>query len=281
MWISAGTKKTDAMKELLVIELGELGLVEYGAAWELQRRVVAARKAGAIPDVLLLCEHPHVITLGRSGKISNLRASDQMLQEMGVSFFETNRGGDITYHGPGQLVGYPILNLVEIRRDVGWYVRSLEEAMIRATAEFGIASKRVSGRTGVWVDVAAGNAGKDVKEFKEAKEVREIKDEEKLAAIGVHISRWVTSHGFAYNVSTDLRYFDLIVPCGIAGKRATSLEKLLGRPVEISEAAKHITAQLGEIFGLHPRLLGRNELDSILAASEIQLVGANMLARPA
>src|SRR5882672_8013531 len=213
------------MKELLVIDLG---LVEYGAAWELQRRVAAARKAGAIPDVLLLCEHPHVITLGRSGKISNLRAPGEMLRRMGVSFFETNRGGDITYHGPGQLVGYPILNLAEIRRDVAWYVRSLEEAMIRATAEFGISSQRVPGRTGVWVDVAAGSAAEHEKEVKEVKDVKEEKDEEKLAAIGVHLSRWVTSHGFAYNVSTDLRYFDLIVPCGIAGKRATSLEQLLG-----------------------------------------------------
>src|SRR5580692_4147907 len=138
------------MKELLVVDLG---LVEYGAAWELQRRVVAARKAGAVSDVLLLCEHPHVITLGRSGKISNLRAPAEMLRGMGVSFFATNRGGDITYHGPGQLVGYPILNLGEIRRDVGWYVRSLEEAMIRVTAEFGILSRRVPGCTGVWVDV--------------------------------------------------------------------------------------------------------------------------------
>src|SRR5271154_4344442 len=141
------------MKELLIIDLG---LVEYGAAWALQRRLVAARKAGAIPDVLLFCEHPHVITLGRSGKISHLRAPDEMLGRMGVSFFETNRGGDITYHGPGQIVGYPILNLGEIRRDVAWYVRSLEEAMIRATAEYGVASRRVSGRTGVWVDVPAG-----------------------------------------------------------------------------------------------------------------------------
>ncbi len=253
------------MKELLVVDLG---LVEYGAAWELQRRIAAARKAGAIPDVLLLCEHPHVITLGRSGNISNLRASDDLLGRMGVSFFETNRGGDITYHGPGQLVGYPILNLAEIRRDVAWYVRSLEEAMIRATAEFGIASKRVSGRTGVWVDVPAGSATENRKEVKEVKEVEEVEDEEKLAAIGVHLSRWVTSHGFAYNVSTDLRYFDLIVPCGIAGKRATSLEKLLGRPVEMKEAAPRIAAHLGEIFGLGPRACGCDALHALLQPFE-------------
>jgi lipoyl(octanoyl) transferase len=251
------------MKELLVVDLG---LVEYGAAWELQRRVAAARKSGAIPDVLLLCEHPHVITLGRSGKISNLRVPSEMLRRMGVSFFETNRGGDITYHGPGQLVGYPILNLGEIRRDVAWYVRRLEEAMIRATAEFGIFSKRVSGRTGVWVDVRARCAKED--ETEEFEEGKEVKDEEKLAAIGVHLSRWVTSHGFAYNVSTELRYFDLIVPCGISGKRATSLEKLLCRRVEMNEAAARITAHFGEIFGLDPSACGRDALDMLLRKHE-------------
>src|SRR5581483_8921488 len=120
--------------------LVDLGMIEYGAALDLQRRLVAARKAGAVADVLLLCEHPPVITLGRNGKLANLRASDHVLRQMGVSFFETDRGGDITYHGPGQLVGYPILNLAAIRRDVGWYVRSLEEAMIRATVDFGISS---------------------------------------------------------------------------------------------------------------------------------------------
>ena len=251
------------MNELLVVDLG---LVEYSAAWALQRRLVAARKSEAIPDVLLFCEHPHVITLGRSGKISNLRAPDEMLRRMGVSFFETNRGGDITYHGPGQIVGYPILNLGEIRRDVAWYVRSLEEAMIRATADFGVGSGRVAGRTGVWVDVpavsAAGINNKDVAD------VPEQKEDEKLAAIGVHFSRWVTSHGFAYNVSTDLRYFDLIVPCGIAGKKATSLEKLLGRQVETGDVAPRIAAHLGEIFGLNLRTAGRGMLDATLQSFE-------------
>jgi lipoate-protein ligase B len=252
------------MKELLIVDLGH---VEYGAAWELQRRVVAARKAGAVPDVLLLCQHPHVITLGRNGKLANLRASSHVLGQMGVSFFETNRGGDITYHGPGQLVGYPILNLSEIRRDVGWYVRSLEEAMIRASADFGISGRRVPGRTGVWVDVAA-------QERNEVEEVKEVKDEEKLAAIGVHISRWVTSHGFAYNVSTDLRYFDLIVPCGIAGKRATSLEKLLGRRVDSKEVAPRIAAHLGEIFGLDLRAATPDALEALLRQFEPQPVEA-------
>jgi lipoyl(octanoyl) transferase len=236
------------MKTGLVVDLG---LVEYGAAWELQRRVVAARKAGAVADVLLLCEHPHVITLGRNGKLGNLRASDHVLRQMGVSFFETDRGGDITYHGPGQLVGYPILNLDDIRRDVAWYLRGLEEAMICATAEFGIPSRRVAGRTGVWVDVPAESGG-----------------EEKLAAIGVHLSRWVTSHGFAYNVSTDLRYFDLIVPCGIADKRATSLEKLLGRSVKMEEVSPRVEAYLGELLGLDFRLADRDELDALLRTHE-------------
>jgi lipoyl(octanoyl) transferase len=231
-------------------------MMEYGAAYELQRRVVAARKAGAVPDVLLLCEHPHVITLGRNGKLANLRASDHVLRQMGVTFFETDRGGDITYHGPGQLVGYPILNLAEIRRDVAWYVRSLEEAMILATAEFGISSRRVPGRTGVWGDVP----GKPPTE------------EEKLAAVGVHLSRWVTSHGFAYNISTDLRYFDLIVPCGIAGKRATSLEKLLGRGVEIKEVSPKIAAHLGELFGIDFCAAGRDAIEVQLREYEDQLV---------
>src|SRR5665213_1514466 len=253
------------MKELLVIDLG---FVEYGAAWELQCRVVAARKAGTVPDVLLLCEHPHVITLGRNGKLGNLRAPENMLRQMGVSFFETDRGGDITYHGPGQVVGYPILNLAEIRRDVGWYVRSLEESMIRATAEFGISAGRMPGLTGVWVDAAARRAGGGVEDGKEVKEGKEGEDAEKLAAIGVHISRWVTSHGLAYNVTTDLRYFDLIVPCGIAGKRATSLEKLLGRRVETRQAAARISAHLAEILGLRPRACGLDDLENALKIQE-------------
>ena len=252
------------MKTGLVVQLG---MLEYGAAWDLQRRIVAARKAGTVPDVVLLCEHPHVITLGRNGKFANLRASDQMLRQLGVSFFETDRGGDITYHGPGQIVGYPILNLAEIRRDVAWYMRGLEEAMIRATADVGIASRRVAGRTGVWVDVPGGGTeeGKDVEEVKEMKEKA---GEEKLAAIGVHLSRWVTSHGFAYNVSTDLRYFDLIVPCGIADKRATSLEKLLGRSVKMEEVAPRIVAHLGELLSLDLRPARRDELEQILRAHE-------------
>jgi lipoyl(octanoyl) transferase len=213
-----------------ICHIVDLGLMGYAEAWALQKRVVAARKAGAIEDVLLLCEHRHVITQGRSGKRENLLASEHVLKQKGVEFHATDRGGDITYHGPGQIVGYPILNLGAIRRDVVWYVRMLEEVMIRATAEFGVAAERVAGKTGIWV--------------------KNENTEEKLAAIGVHISRWVTSHGFAYNVSTDLRFFDLIVPCGIADRKATSLEKLLGRRVETKEVAARIAHYLGEVFGL-------------------------------
>ncbi len=218
----------------------DLGLLGYAEAYALQKRVVAARKAGAIEDVLLLCEHPHVITLGRSGKRENLLASEHVLRQKGVEFHDTDRGGDVTYHGPGQIVGYPILNLGAIRRDVVWYVRMLEEAMIRATAEFGVTAERVTGKTGIWV--RAGNS------------------EEKLAAIGVRISRWVTSHGFAYNVSTDLRNFELIVPCGIADRKATSLEKLLGRSVEEKEVAPRIAKHLGEVLGLEMKEASRKEL---------------------
>ena len=242
----------EEMKETLQVDLGLMG---YAEAYALQKRVVAARKAGAIEDVLLLCQHPHAITLGRSGKRENLLASEQVLRQKGVEFHATDRGGDITYHGPGQIVGYPILDLGAIRRDVVWYVRMLEEAMIRATAEFGIAAARVSGKTGIWV--WAGNS------------------EEKLAAIGVHISRWVTSHGFAYNVSTDLRYFDLIVPCGIAGGKATSLEKLLGRSVEEKEVAPRIARHLGELFALEIKEASRKEfLEKLEYAEQAVTVSA-------
>jgi lipoyl(octanoyl) transferase len=230
-----------------------LGLIGYSEAWELQKRLVAARKADTIEDVLLFCEHPHVITLGRNGKRENLLASEHVLRQKGVEFHSTNRGGDITYHGPGQIVGYPILNLGVIRRDVVWYVRMLEEAMIRATAEFGITAARVAGKTGIWVDAAQSSSAL-------ATHHSPLATSEKLGAIGVHISRWVTSHGFAYNVSTDLRFFDLIVPCGIADRKVTSLEKLLGRKVEEKEVAPRIAKHLGELLGLEMQETSKKEL---------------------
>lgn len=187
------------------------GREPYGRVWAWQKEAVAARRAGAVPDLLLLGEHLPVITLGRNARHEHLRFSDEELARRGVELYETDRGGDVTYHGPGQLVGYPILDLGGLRKDVVWYVRSLEEVLIRAAREFGVEAARKAAPagkrqfyTGVW-------AG-----------------EEKLAAIGVHISRWVTSHGFALNVTTDLSSFDLIVPCGIPDKGVTSLERLAG-----------------------------------------------------
>src|SRR5271156_509386 len=222
----------------------DLGLIAYAPACELQHRSVEARKAGAIPDVLFLCEHPHVITLGRNGKLENLRATDRVLRQMNVEFHPTDRGGDITYHGPGQIVGYPILDLTEHRRDVRWYVDQLEETMIRATSEFGIEAHRVEGLHGIWLDTPAGA--------------------EKLAALGVHLSRWVTSHGFAYNVSTDLRYFDLIVPCGIPGKRATSLERRLNHGVSLDEVKPKLTTHFGDIFDREIISMSRSQLAELL-----------------
>jgi lipoyl(octanoyl) transferase len=244
------------MKSCWTIDLGKIA---YGEAAALQQCLVAARKIGAAPDLVLFCEHPHVVTLGRNGKREHLHVSDDLLRQKRVEFHHSNRGGDITYHGPGQIVGYPILDLNGIRRDVVWYVRQLEECMIRATSSFGIPAFRVPGRTGVWVD---GNTGHQASPR-----------EEKLAAIGVHISRWVTSHGFAYNVSTDLRFFELIIPCGIAGCRASSLEKLLGVSVSMAEAMARLSAAFGEVFGLELIAADASALDGWLA-SEGQPLGA-------
>jgi lipoyl(octanoyl) transferase len=227
----------------------DLGLVPYAPACELQRELVVARKANAVPDLLLLCEHPHVITLGRNGKREHLRASDRLLAQMKVEFHATDRGGDITYHGPGQIVGYPILDLAEHRRDIRWYVEQLEETMIRATRDFGIETHRVPGKHGIWVGSANGTAAAD-----------------KLAALGVHLSRWVTSHGFAYNVSTDLRYFDLIVPCGIQDARATSLERILGGAVEIAEAKALLSAHFADVFGYRLTPVSRGELEATVGS---------------
>jgi lipoyl(octanoyl) transferase len=245
----------------------DLGRISYAEAFALQQQLVAARKAAAAPDVLLLCEHPHVLTLGRSGKLEHLRASAAQLHEMGVEFHPSDRGGDITYHGPGQLVAYPVLQLAEIRRDVGWYIRQLEEAMIRTTAAFGLSAFRVPCRTGAWVHPAG--------------EANSNPVEEKIGAIGVHLSRWVTSHGLAYNVCTDLRYFDLIVPCGIADRRATSLQQLLGRPVTTAEVAPRLIQSLGDALGLEMAAAESRQLHEWLAAAEPALTGAGASAGPA
>ena len=204
----------------------QLGVVPYAAGLELQRERVAQRKAGEVPDTLLLLEHPHVYTLGRNARKENLLFSRERLAALGAEVFETDRGGDVTYHGPGQLVGYPILDLTQHRRDLAWYMRSLEEVFIRVAADFGIEAGRLQRCPGVWVGDA------------------------KLVAMGVHVSRWVTSHGFAFNVSTDLSYFSHIVPCGIRDKQVTSLEKLLGRRVEAASVTDSVVKHFGQVFDL-------------------------------
>jgi lipoyl(octanoyl) transferase len=191
-----------------------------------------------------------VITLGRNGRREHLRVSDRLLSQMGVEFHATNRGGDITYHGPGQVVGYPVVNVGEIRRDVVWYIRQLENVLIRTSADFGVAARPEPGLTGVWVDVPG-------------------RGPEKVAAIGVHFSRWVSTHGFAYNVSTDLRYFDLIVPCGIADHGVTSLERILRRPVDPAEFRSQVTRRFGEAFGFEIEPVSLDQLEERLESAAI------------
>ena len=200
----------------------DLGRVDYTEALELQRTLVDQRKRGEIADQFLIVEHPHTITLGRNGHMENLLAREEILERAGVAFYPTDRGGDITYHGPGQIVGYPILDLREWKRDVVAYVRAIEQVIIDALADFGLKAGRVPGMTGVWVDGA------------------------KIAAIGVHISRWVTSHGFALNTATDLSYFQCIVPCGLV-KPVTSMAALgAGRARE--NVIERLVFHFGRVF---------------------------------
>jgi lipoate-protein ligase B len=206
-------------------ETRKLGLTPYAEALVLQEELVARRKRDEIPDQLLLLEHPHVITLGRAANRANVLADDATRARLGVELFETGRGGDVTYHGPGQLVGYPIVKLPSGHQDIRRYVRNIQEVLIRAARDFGVeAEPRGGDFVGVWVGA------------------------EKLAAIGVRVSRWVTMHGFAFNVATDLNYFQLIIPCGIRGHGVTSLQKLLGRPVEMSAVVESVTRHFGEVF---------------------------------
>ncbi|OFW01064.1 MAG: lipoyl(octanoyl) transferase [Acidobacteria bacterium RIFCSPLOWO2_02_FULL_68_18] len=208
------------------LQIRRLGVVRYGEALALQRALVEERRAGRIPDLLLLLQHPPVITLGvrGDGGRSHIVASSERLAELGVEVSETGRGGDVTYHGPGQVVGYPILDLRPDRCDVHRYVRDVEEVMIRVCADYGIEAGRIGGLTGAWVG------------------------SQKIGAIGVRISRWITSHGFAFNVNTDLGYFDLIVPCGIADRGVTSVERLVGRRVPLEEAEDALARRFGEVF---------------------------------
>jgi lipoyl(octanoyl) transferase len=226
--------------ELLVVDLGTL---PYADALELQRDVARRRIGGEIDeDVLLLVEHPPVVTLGRTAKNTNLIASRELLASQGVELFDVERGGDITFHGPGQLVGYPIIDLKRHRKDLHWYLRQVEEALIRAVAEFGIVAGRVEKYTGVWVDT-------------------ERPSRRKLASIGVHARDWVTWHGFALNVTTDLRYFDLIVPCGIADVTMTSVAReLASGSMELQAVADSVSRAFGSVFGLTARPVSSSDL---------------------
>jgi len=204
-----------------------LGRVPYGEALELQKALVEERRAGRVPDLLLLLEHPAVITLGvRRDSRLHVMATEGELAMHGIEVHETGRGGDVTYHGPGQIVGYPILDLRPDRCDVHQYVRDLEEVMIRVCADYGVAAHRVEGLSGAWVGT------------------------EKIGAIGVRISRWITSHGFAFNVDTRLEDFQLIVPCGIADRGVTSLGKLLGQAPSLAEVEDRFVTRFAEVFGM-------------------------------
>jgi lipoyl(octanoyl) transferase len=232
-----------SMRKILFKDLGK---VAYDVAWDYQESLLQANlqiKAArfSTPDVtlppdmntqhhLLFCEHPHVYTLGKSGHMENLLVNDKRLQEMNVTFFKTNRGGDITYHGPGQIVGYPILDLEHFVTDLGKYMRNLEEVIIRTIARYGIKGGRLPGATGVWLDPDDKSKAR------------------KICAMGVRCSRWVTMHGFALNVNTDLRYFDYIVPCGITDKTVTSLQKELGRNIDEEEVKEIIRQEFGAVF---------------------------------
>jgi lipoyl(octanoyl) transferase len=208
------------------LEVRRLGVVPYADALTLQRALVEERKAGTVGDVLLLLQHPAVITLGvrGDGGRSNIVATDERLATLGIAVHETGRGGDVTYHGPGQIVGYPVISLDPDRRDVHRYVRDLEEVMIRVCADYGVDAGRIAGLTGVWVGA------------------------EKIGAIGVRISRWVTSHGFAFNVATDLDHFKLIVPCGIGDRGVTSLERVAGRRLPVAEVEDACIRHFAEVF---------------------------------
>jgi lipoyl(octanoyl) transferase len=203
-------------------ELRELGSVRYADAFALQQQLVERRKRGEIPDQLLILEHPHVVTMGRNGHDENLLCAPELLDRAGIEFHRTDRGGDVTYHGPGQIVGYPIVDLREWKRDVMAYVRALEQVLIDALAEFGIAAGREAGATGVWTGQG------------------------KIAAIGVHISRWITSHGFALNVATDLNYFRYIVPCGLT-KPVTSMQ-VLGCQADRDQVVAALARSFARVF---------------------------------
>jgi len=251
----------------VVISVVQLGTVDYALGLRLQAELVAARKENRIPDTLLLLEHKPVVTLGRNAKANNVLLSREVLEQKGVELFETDRGGDVTFHGPGQLVGYPIFDLrgfpssgKSSLKYLGAvdYVRRLEEVLIRSCLEYGVPTKRIQGLTGVWTDWGSS----DDQMIRSSDGQITSSPDSKIAAIGVHISRSVTSHGFALNVNTDLSYFDLIVPCGISDKPVTSMQKELGHAVAMEQVAHSVARNFGQVFG--SQILWLESLDALL-----------------
>lgn len=229
------------MKKLFVVSLGR---TKYADAWELQRRIFTARLEHRIDDVLLLTEHDHVYTLGKAADDNHLLAKNEELSKKGVDVFWIDRGGDITYHGPGQIVGYPIIDLNQHYNDIHRYLRDIEEAIIRTLADYGIAAGREPEFTGVWVK------------------------EEKIAAIGVKVSKWVTMHGFALNVNTDLSYFDRIIPCGIFHKGVTTLRQILGTDVTLEDVHQKLMNHFATLFHWDVKQISRDELTTMLRHHE-------------
>ena len=252
----------------MIISVVQLGTVDYALGLRLQAELIAARKEDRIPDTLLLLEHKPVITLGRNAKAKNVLLSRELLEEKGVELFETDRGGDVTFHGPGQLVGYPIFDLRGFpssgKSSLNYlgavdYVRKLEEVLIRSCLEYGVPTKRIQGLTGVWTDWQ--NASNS--EFTNLPTYQLTNSREaKVAAIGVHISRSVSSHGFALNVNSDLDYFKLIVPCGISDKPVTSLAQQLGHEVDLTEVAQCVSRNFGRVFDR--QMLAVSTVDELL-----------------
>ncbi len=207
-----------------ILEHIDLGIIDYQRAWDLQKDLLSHRNKGEIADTLLLLEHPHTYTLGKVADPNNLIGSKEYLEENKISVYNIDRGGDITYHGPGQVVGYPIIDLKDWHMDTHLYLRSLEETIIKVCAEYGLETGRREGFTGVWIE------------------------DRKICAIGIKVSRWITMHGFAFNINTDLAYFDGIIPCGIKDKEVTSLEKELGHTIELNEIKEKIINNFRDIF---------------------------------
>jgi lipoyl(octanoyl) transferase len=259
---------------MYLISIVQLGPVDYATGLRLQQQLVALRKEEKIGDVLLLLEHKPVITLGRNAKATNVVASIELLNKRGVELSECDRGGDVTFHGPGQIVGYPIFDLRGFatpdgkRKTLGVieFVRRLEDVLMRTCADFAIPTKRVAGLTGVWTDVVLKahdfSRAADSSETTPASAAESTRPEAKLAAIGVHISRSVTSHGFALNVNTDLSYFDLIIPCGITSKPVTSMQRELGRVLDLNAVAESVSRNFGLVF--QAQMLWVDTLDALL-----------------